>query len=159
MMGLFMDEVELHKRFALGSYTFTHDNMVAYAQKFDPVGFHVDENAGKASPFGAMTAAGLHTASAWMVCYVATNVRERATLESQGKTLPEVGPSPGFKNMRWQKPVFAGDVISYFTTATAKRALKSRAGWAMLNGFNEGVNQHGETVFTFESAVLNAMRG
>jgi acyl dehydratase len=159
MMGLFMEEIELHQRIALGTYTFTRENMIAYSRKFDPVGFHVDEAAGKASPYGAMTAAGLHTACGWMACYVAKNSAERLALERQGKTLPEVGPSPGFKNMCWLKPVFVGDVISYFTTATTKRALRSRAGWAMVSGFNEGVNQNGETVFTFESAVLNAMRG
>lgn len=159
MMGLFMEEIVPGQRIDLGTYAFTTDTMISYARRFDPVGFHVDEAAGRASPYGAMTAAGLHTACGWMVCYVATNARERARLGAAGKALPDIGPSPGFKAMRWLKPVFSGDVIAYFTTATAKRPLSSRPGWAMVSGFNEGVNQRGEQVFSFESAVLTQMKG
>lgn len=156
MIGLFMEEIALGQRVALGSYAFNAENMLAYSSKFDPVGFHVDEAEGKASLYGAMTAAGLHVGCGWMVCFIERNTAARAALEAAGKQLPEIGPSPGFKNMRWLKPVFAGDVLGYFTTATAKRPLASRHGWGIVSGFNEGVNQHGELVFSFESAVLTA---
>jgi acyl dehydratase len=159
MMGLFMEEIALHSRVALGTYRFTRENMLAYSLKFDPVGFHVDEEAGRASPYGAMTAAGLHTACGWMKCFVETSAKAREDLGRKGKVLPELGPSPGFQNLRWIKPVFAGDVISYFTTPKAKRLLRSRPGWGMVSGFNEGVNQAGDLVFSFESAVLTASRG
>ena len=157
MMGLFMEEIVLEEPVALGSYTFTRENMLAYSLKFDPVGFHVDDAAAGLSPFGAITAAGLHVACGWMACFVESNTRARETLERAGKLLPEIGPSPGIKNMRWLKPVYAGDVISFSTMATAKRPLASRPGWAMVTGYNDGVNQHGELVFSFESAVLTKM--
>ncbi len=156
MMGLYLEEIILNQRIALGTYGFTSKNMLAYSRKFDPVGFHVDEVAGRASLYGAMTAAGLHVGCAWMACYIACNTRLRAELLAQAKVLPGIGPSPGFKNMRWLKPVYAGDVISFYATATHKRALASRPGWGMVSGFNEGMNQHGDLVFSFESAVLTA---
>jgi acyl dehydratase len=159
MMGLFMEEIELQKRVALGSYSFTRENMLAYSLKFDPVGFHVDEEAGKASIYGAVTAAGLHVGSGWMACFVGSNTAARHALQQAGKPLPEIGPSPGFKNMKWTKPVFVGDVISYFTTATQKRTLASRPGWGMVTSYCEGVNQHGDLVFTFEGAILTACSG
>lgn len=154
MMGLFMEEIRLGERIELGQYGFTIENMKAYSRKFDPVGFHVDEAAGIAGPYGAITAAGLHVGCAWMACYISHNTAARLALESQGKILPELGPSPGFKNMRWLKPVFDGDVVSYFSCATSKRRLASRPGWGLVHGHNEGINQNGETVFLFESAVL-----
>jgi acyl dehydratase len=157
MMGLFMEEIEIDRRVSLGSYAFTRSNMLDYAQQFDPVGFHVDDVAGRASPFGAVTAAGLHTACGWMACFVDCNSKARDALALKGLRLPEIGPSPGFKNMRWIKPVYAGDVLSYFTTATSKRALNSKPGWGMVSGYNEGINQHGDLVFSFESAVLTAL--
>ena len=156
MMGLYMEEIVLHELVALGSFAFTRNNMIAYSHKFDPVGFHVDEAAGRASIYGAMTAAGLHVGAAWMSCYITRNAKARATLEATGKHLPEVGPSPGFKNMRWLKPVFAGDVISFFTTPIQKRLLKSRPGWGMVSGYSEGINQNGVLVFSFESSELIA---
>ena len=38
----------------------------------------------------------------------------------------QLGPSPGFVNLRWAKPVFAGDTVSYRVAVTGKR------GWATL---------------------------
>lgn len=159
MMGLFLEEITLDKRVALGSYNFSRENMHAYAGKFDPVGFHVDEAAGRASPYGAMTAAGLHVACGWMTCFVQTNAVARHILEVAGKPLPDIGPSPGFKNMKWLKPVFAGDELSYFTTATQTRVLSSKPGWGIVTSHNEGVNQHGTIVFSFEGAVLTSSSG
>ncbi len=156
MMGLFMEEIVLHSRVALGTYTFTRENMLSYARRFDPVGFHVDDEAGRASPYGALTAAGLHTASGWMSCFVNASAEARTALERAGKPLPELGPSPGIQNLQWLKPVFAGDVISYFTTPTTRRLLRSRPGWGVVGGHNEGFNQTGSLVFSFESAVLTA---
>jgi acyl dehydratase len=144
MIGLYMEEIELGKRVALGQYAFTVENIKAYARQFDPV----------ALPRGE--AAGLHVACGWMACFVDSNTNARAILQQAGKTLPEIGPSPGFQHMRWLKPVFAGDVLRYFTTATHKRPLASRPGWGMVQGHHEAVNQHGETVFTFEGAVMTA---
>jgi acyl dehydratase len=158
-MGLFMEEIELQRRVPLGSYSFTRENMLAYSLKFDPVGFHVDADAGKASPYGAMTAAGLHVGCGWMVCFVNTNSHARQALMAAGKPLPPLGPSPGFRNMKWLGPVYADDVVSYFTTATQTRALASRPGWGMVTSFCEGVNQHGNRVFSFDGAVLTACSG
>jgi acyl dehydratase len=158
MMGLFLEEIGLSNRISLGSHKFTISDMKRYALQFDPVGFHVDEDAGRASIYGAMTAAGLHVACGWMACFVDSNAKARHRLAAAGKALLEIGPSPGFKDMRWLKPVLAGDRISYFTTPMAKRPLGSRPGWGLLTSYNEGVNQHGELVFTFEGAVLTALR-
>ncbi len=156
MMGLFLEEIELHQRVPLGSYAFTRENMLAYSRKFDPVDFHVDEEAGRASLYGAMTAAGLHVASGWMACFVRTNTAARHVLDAAEKPLPDIGPSPGFKNMKWLKPVYAGDVVTYFTTAIRVRSLASRPGWGMASSYCEGVNQHGILVFSFEGAVMTA---
>jgi acyl dehydratase len=158
MMGLFMEQIALNARVALGSYIFTRENMLSYSLKFDPVGFHVDDTAGKASPYGAVTAAGLHVAAGWMRCFVDTNAKARAALVGRGVTLPELGPSPGFKNMKWLKPVYAGDELFYFTTAAQRRVLRSRPGWGIVSGFNEGVNRNGDLVFSFESVVLTASK-
>jgi acyl dehydratase len=156
MMGLFMEEIVQHQRVALGSYSFTRENMQAYSRKFDPVDFHVDEPAGRASLYRAMTAAGLHVASGWMAHFVRSNTAARQALEAAGRPLPAIGPSPGFKNMKWLKPVYAGDIVSYYTTAIRARPLASRPGWGMVTSDCEGVNQQGVLVFSFEGAVMTA---
>ena len=44
-----------------------------------------------------------------------------AQLKAEGKTLPVMGPSPGITNLKWLRPVFAGDSVHYFTTVTIWR--------------------------------------
>jgi len=158
MLGLFLDELDEGLLTPLGSYRFTRENVLAFARKYDPQPFHLDDEAAKAGPFGSLTASGFHTGAAWMIRYVTTNREARERLAALGKQLPEIGPSPGFEDMRWLKPVYPGDTISYSSRVTGKRDLASRPQWGLLFSHNEGVNQHGELVFSFQGKVLTARR-
>ncbi|MBI3673528.1 MAG: dehydratase, partial [Rhizobiales bacterium] len=128
------------------------------ARKFDPQPFHVDDEAAARGPFGRLAASGWHTAAAWMKCYVASNHAAEARLATDGKALPEGGPSPGFTNLRWTKPVYPGDTVSYRSVITGKREMATRPKWGIVLSLNEGRNQAGELVFGFEGKVLVARR-
>jgi acyl dehydratase len=93
-----------------------------------------------------------------MKCFVATNIAARAKLQAGGKALPETGPSPGFANLKWLQPVFPGDTVRYRSTVTAKRQLASRPAWGLVSSLNEGRNQAGDLVFSFEGKVLTARK-
>ncbi len=135
----------------LGSFTFTAEDIVAFAGAFDPQRFHLDEAAAKASLFGGLCASGWHTGAVWMRLMVA---HRRSVQTLMGDSMPRLGSSPGFRNLKWLKPVFAGDTITYTTTVADKRASASRPGWGLAFHRNAGVNQHGETVFGFDGAVF-----
>ena len=94
-----------------------------------------------------------------MRCYVAFTTVCRKELIDGGATAPELGPSPGFANLRWPRPVYVDDEVTYSTTPTAKRILKSRPGWGMLSSDNRGLNQSGECVLSFNGKVLVRLRG
>lgn len=158
MLGLYLDEIEVGLVAELGSYSFTRDNVLKFARRFDPQPFHVDDAAAAKGPFGKLAASGWHTAAGWMKCYVAANQKAEAALKARGKVPLPVGPSPGFTNLKWLKPVYPGDTVRYRSTVTGKRHLASRPGWGMVMSLNEGFNQHGELVFSFEGKVLTAMR-
>jgi acyl dehydratase len=145
------DDVMLGERTELGRFTFTPDDIVAFASAFDPQRFHLDEMAAKASLFGGLCASGWHTGAVWMRLMVAHRRRVQALM---GDNMPKLGSSPGFKNLKWLKPVFAGDTISYATTTTDKRASASRPGWGLVFHHNTGINQRGETVFMFDGCVF-----
>ncbi len=87
---------------------------------------------------------GWHTAAIWMKLMVAHRRRVEAGM---GAGAPRLGPSPGFRNLKWLKPVFAGDTVTYSSTVIDKRASASRPGWGLVFHRNEGVNQKGEPVF------------
>jgi acyl dehydratase len=60
--------------------------------------------------------------------------------------------------MHWYSPVCPGDTISYRSTVTGKRQLNSRPGWGLVFSLNEGFNQHGELVFSFEGKVMTPQK-
>jgi acyl dehydratase len=156
MMGLFLEEIETGKRFDLGTHEFTEERIRSFSAQFAPVGFHVDEAAAQAGLFGERVAAGWHICCGWMACFVATNKQERARLVSAGKSLPEIGPSPGLSNLRWPSPVQAGDSIRYGVAFTGKRALKSKTGWGMVSIDADGRKSNGTVVMTFSGNVMVA---
>jgi acyl dehydratase len=144
----------LGETITLGSHTFEAGEIKEFARKYDPQPFHVDEEAARRSVFGRLCASGWHTAAMWM----RYNLKRR---EDVGETpwngegpRPEFGPSPGFQNLKWLKPVYAGDTITFTRRAIGHRALTSRQGWRVLTIICSGHNQNGEAVLEFESAVL-----
>jgi acyl dehydratase len=159
MKGLFLEEIEIGREETLGSHEFTREAILAFARRFDPQPFHLDDKAARKSHFGALCASGWHTAAAWMKCYVSFNEHHRRQRMARGEAIPEIGPSPGFENLRWLKPVYPGDRVTYFCRTKNTRALTSRPGWGLLASLNSGVNQKGEAVLTFEGKVLVQMRG
>ena len=58
------------------------------------------------------------------------------------------GPSPGFRDLRWIKPVLSGDTLHYATEIAAKRSSASRPEWGIVEARNTGTNQRGELVFS-----------
>jgi len=158
MIGLFLEDIEVGRVIELGTHHFTRDDIVAFGRKYDPQPFHVEEEAARYGPFGKLVASGWHTAAGWMKCYVATNQAAEARLVAAGEEVAELGPSPGFVNLKWLKPVCVGDTLRYRMTVTAKRELASRPGWGLVFSLNEGHNQHGELVYSFEGKVLTQRR-
>jgi acyl dehydratase len=154
MLGLFYEDISVGLEVSLGSYHFTREDILAFARAYDPQPFHVDDAAAAAGPFGRLAASGWHTAAAWMNRYVATNDAARGRLSEAGRELPQAGPSPGFAHLRWLRPVYPGDTLSYLCKVTRKRELASKPGWGLVESINEGHNQEGTLVFSFHGKVL-----
>jgi len=137
----------------LGSHTFQAEEIKAFARKYDPQPFHVDEDAAKRSVLGGLCASGWHTASMWMRHNLLSIQRDKRPWTGAGPE-PVFGPSPGFENLKWLKPVYAGETITYTRTNTGHRAMGSRPGWRILSMRSEGFDSKGDKVLEFESAVL-----
>lgn len=151
---IFFEDTTLGERHTLGSFTFTADAIKTFARAYDPQPFHLDEEAGKRSLFGGLAASGWHTASVYMKLLVAYLRDLTEAAEARGEPVAESGPSPGFKNLKWPRPVLAGDTVTYYYEATAMRPLVSRPEWGLVLGTTTAVNQRGEMVFVFENSVF-----
>ena len=64
------------------------------------------------------------------------------------------GPSPGFRELRWIRPVLAGDTLSFASVVETRRASDSRPEWGIVEIRNTGTNQRGELVFSFLGAAF-----
>ncbi len=150
----YFDHIGVGDRMDIGSHLFTADEIKLFAAQFDPQPFHIDEAAAAQSHFGALCASGWHTASMWMRLRILCGQREDAERTARGEPNATLGPSPGFREMRWLKPVYAGDTISYASEVIEARASQKRPGWGLIQVYNTGTNQNGELVMSFKSSAF-----
>jgi acyl dehydratase len=150
----FYEDLTIGDRIDLGSLHFPEADVIRFARAYDPQFFHVDPAAAKGSIFGGLIASGWHTAAGWMGRMVASRTASAAAAVARGERPARLGPSPGFKHLRWIRPVFAGDSIRYTSAIYEMRTSASRPDWGIVRHYNTGVNQRGETVFSFIGSVF-----
>uniref|UniRef100_Q11GC3 MaoC-like dehydratase n=1 Tax=Chelativorans sp. (strain BNC1) TaxID=266779 RepID=Q11GC3_CHESB len=133
--------------FDLGSRVMAREEIIEFASEFDAQPMHLDEEAGRKSLLGGLAASGWHTCSVFMRMMCDSFLLDST---SQG--------SPGITEMRWIKPVLAGDILSGTSTVLARRRLKSRP-WIGVVTFRHVVrNQRGEAVMECENPILFSLR-
>lgn len=153
-MTAFFEDIAIGDTIELGSFTFTREDVIRFAEKFDPQRFHLTEEGAAATHFGRLCASGWHTASVFMKLWVATHQAQRQAALAEGRTPARLGPSPGFREMRWIKPVYAGDTLSYRRVVTGKSESRSRPEWGLVHSDMLAENQDGKLVFTFKGTVF-----
>jgi acyl dehydratase len=149
----FFEDRQIGEVIAFGRHTFGRDEIIGFARQFDPQPFHLDEEAAEASLFGGLCASGWHT-SAIFIREIITRRQHQIPVSNAGERKPVYGPSPGFRNLRWPKPVYVGDTIEFRAQLTEKIDLKSRPNRGILANEVQGRNQHGDIVFAVTSQVL-----
>jgi acyl dehydratase len=108
--------------FALGPRLVSAEEIIAFAREFDPQPFHVDEEAARQSVLGGLAASGWHTTCLLTRLMCDAVLRHSAVLGSSG-----------MDEVKWLKPVMAGDVLSGDMRATAARPSSSRPGIGIVS--------------------------
>lgn len=150
----FFDDIEVGWTRELGKHTFAAEEIKRFASRYDPQLFHMDEEAAKKSQFGALCASGWHTAAVCMRSIVDSTKQMTADMTARGEKVANTGPSPGFTNLKWLKPVYARDTISFTSEVLEKRASESRPGWGIVKTRFMGRNQNGVPVYQFDGVVF-----
>ena len=141
------------ERYRVGRFTFTEENIVAYAREFDPKPFHIDRAVAERSHFGGLVASGWHIACVNVAVALATGSepeRKYHPKRSSGRR----GPSPGWRDVRWWKPVRPGEAIDFYRFEAGYRGAASRPGWGVLDLGSTAENERGEVVFSALSALF-----
>ena len=155
----FFEQMEVGQRRELGSFTFTAEAIKKFAAQFDPQAFHLDEEAGRKSLFGGLAASGWHVGSVCMKLLVEDTQRQAREATARGVEVAVWGPSPGFRELRWIRPVLSGDTISFASEIVSKRTSDTRPEWGILQARNTGTNQRGELVFSLLATAFVPRRG
>ena len=128
---------------ALGETTLTRDMIVSFAGEFDPLPFHLDEKAAKASLLGGLASSGWQTAA----------LTQRMLVDSFLNSVASVG-SLGFSNLKWRNPVMVGDTIAGTVTIAELRRSDSHSQWGIMSLDLDVRNQRGKSVLTLRLAHL-----
>ncbi len=121
----------------IGQRTVTAEEIIAFASQFDPQPFHLSEEAGRRSIYGSLIASGWHTAAMVM----------RMSCDAYLLDARSMG-SPGIDELRWLKPVRAGDTICARFEVIEVRPSKSKPDRGIVVSIWRVFNQHDELVMT-----------
>jgi len=131
-----------------GDYAVTRDEVIAFAEKYDPQPFHLSDEAAAQTHFGRLSASGWHTCAMTMAMLV-THMKTRAQA-SLG--------SPGIDELRWLRPVYPGDRLRCETEVIDARRSASRPEMGIVKSRMAVFNQDDVKVMTFVSNGLIATR-
>jgi acyl dehydratase len=148
MPELTFDDFEPGQIYELGTKTVTEDEIIDFAQQFDPQPFHVDPEAAKESDFRGLIASGWHTGAMWMRLYVDSLL---GGASGQG--------SSGIEELRWLVPVRPGDTLSARLTVLEVTVSERHPDRGTVRLRGEMVNQAGATVMSMVSRGRFARRG
>lgn len=127
----------------LGVKHVTAEEIVAFASEFDFQPMHMDEEAGRASILGGLSASGWHTCAMFMKMMCDAFLLDST---SQG--------APGIDYVRWKRPVLAGDTLSGSGTVTSLRESRSRPELGFVTVRHHLANQRGEVVFELQNTGM-----
>lgn len=150
----YFEDIQVGEIIQLGRHTFTVEEVKAFAHRFDPQPFHVDEQAAEETHFGALVASGWHTASIWMRLMVEYRRRVAEAARARGEPVAGIGPALGFRELKWLKPVYVGDTIEYESEVIETRRSNNRPGFGLMTIRATGFNQNGEPVISFVSTTF-----
>lgn len=144
---LHFEDFGVGREFKSGSATVTADEIKKFAAQFDPQPFHLDEDAARQSPFGALAASGWHTAAITMRLLVDGEIRLPGGVIGLGGEIT------------WPRPVHAGDVLHVESRVVDAKRSRSKPDRGVVTVEHRTVNQRGETVQLAAMKILAPCRG
>lgn len=145
---LHFEDLELGQRIDLGHRTVSREMIVDFAKEFDPLPFHLDEKAAKASLLGGLAASGWQTGGLCLRMLVDVFLSKAASMGGLG-----------FTGLRWIRPVMVGDTIRGTVTISELRASVTRPDWGIVTFDFDVRNQKNQPVLTMQLANLIERRG
>ena len=141
---IYWEDIEPGQVAEFGHKLVDRDEVVAFAEQFDPQPFHLSDEAAAKTYFGRLSASGWHTCAMTM-----------RMLVDHMKDHEQAGlGSPGIESLRWLKPVYPGDTLRAESRVLDKRPSGSRPDMGSYRSEVTVRNQDRAEVLTFVSTGL-----
>lgn len=139
---LYLEDLTLGMTFESRPYLLTAEEIKRFAAQYDPQPFHLDEAAAQDSFFKGLAASGWNTAALTMRLLV--------------DTVPIAGGliGAGVENIRWFRPVRAGETLRAVFEVTSLRESKSKPFQGIIRLKHTTLDESGQPVQEFTSVVV-----
>ncbi len=135
---LYFEDLVIGTISAFGRYEVTREEVLEFAQKYDPQAFHLSDEAAAQTHFGRVAASGWHTCAMMM----------RMLVDNMSAIQQAGLGSPGQNELRWLKPVYPGDTLRMQTEILEKTPSRSKRDMGSFLSRATVFNQHDEPVMT-----------
>lgn len=129
---MYLDDLKLNTEIELPEVTISKERMLEFAQSYDPLPLHCDEEYAKTTRFGQLVAPGVMTFMTVWAEIVKTDLFGDELIAGKSTKI------------EWFKPVFAGDTLSSKARISAITRRNAYNGIAEISV--DVYNQHGELV-------------
>jgi acyl dehydratase len=129
----YLEDFAVGQRFHTGTVVVRADDIKAFAARFDPKPFHLDEEAAKQSVFGGLVASGWHTAMAM-----------RLIVDGDLKIAGGIVGLGG--EMTWPRATRPGDVLHVESEVLEVKPSRSNPDRGVIKVRNTTLNQDNEAV-------------
>lgn len=143
MPRLYYEDIDVGEVRDCGSYTASKEELLRFAERYDPQPIHVNEEAAAETIYQGIIASGWHTASACMRLLVDGFLNDTVSLGSFG-----------LDELRWRVPVRPGDTVTVTHEITAKTESTTRDDRGYIENEVEAVNQNGEEVIFWRATNI-----
>lgn len=135
------EDIEVGETLEVGRHVVSREEIIRFAEQWDPQPFHIDEQAARASVFGGLSASSCHTYSISSLIFARSKTRSKAAAML------------GMK-MNFPTAVRPGDELTLHETCLDKRVSRSRPGYGIIKSRSRLVNARGEEVMVSQSSFL-----
>jgi acyl dehydratase len=135
MIERYLEDFTVGQTFGSGRIVVEKEDIKAFAAKFDPQPFHLDETAAHDTIFGGLAASGWHTAAMTMRLLVDSEIKPAGGI---------VGA--GFDEFRWPRPVRPGDELRLESEVLDVRPSQSRPHQGLIKVRTTTLSQLNEPV-------------
>ncbi|WP_059103111.1 MaoC/PaaZ C-terminal domain-containing protein [Shouchella shacheensis] len=138
------EEFSIGDHYVTETVTVTKEEIIEFAEKYDPQYFHIDEEAAKESPYGSLIASGFHSLAVVWAEWVRKDILGSDCLGGVGAEI------------QWKAPVRPNDQLTgEFTVVDKKQASNGKRGLLTIDVVIK--NQNEQKILTSNTDVFVAV--